>query len=212
MNKTKTFLMTALAFIVAGTTFTSCDSDDDDYQQLTREQWLSCYSMVGGIHSNKVVIPQETLKDGTLRNDTVDVTWEMKSDSTITISNFPLSKLGGFLNDANLKAAVQTAPNKDVICRYDFYSTNNSQYPVYWVIYPQEADVTLTYEDGTGGASAHKLSFIFHWHPNYSFGQYNSQSKQIEMQLIFAGISVDDGTYANSLGSSIWGIPINFVN
>jgi hypothetical protein len=203
MTKTKTFLMTALAFIVAVTTFTSCNSDDDDYQQLTAEQWLSYYNMVGGIHTGTVIVPQESLSDGSLRCDTLSTVWEMKSDSTITISNFPLSTLGGFVRDTTLKAAIQTAPNQNLTCTYEFYSSSSSVYSAVWGIYPQVANDTLTYKDETGTEAKHKLSFVFYWMPNYSFGQYDRQNNKIQMQIILAGVSVDNGAYDESLSGPV---------
>ncbi|MGM9703645.1 MAG: DUF4840 domain-containing protein [Prevotella sp.] len=170
--------------IMAAMSFTSCNSDtDNSYQGLTEAEVQQCFLATRGLYNGKVVYLAENKANVNDKTDTLSVNWEISTDSTMTIYNFPVKALAEKItyND-ELKAAIAELNPRTLKCAIQYvYAT-----PIQFLIGPENLDYELKY-----GGSTHKVQFRFFWN-NYSFGQFSSTAKHpMEMQLWVAALYVD---------------------
>ena len=103
--------LTFIAFIgciMAALSFTSCNSDSDNsYQGLTEAEIQQCFLATRGLYNGKVVFLAENKANVNDKKDTLNVNWEITTDSTMTIYNFPVKALAEKITYNNeLKEAV----------------------------------------------------------------------------------------------------------
>ena len=179
--------LTFIAFIgciMAALSFTSCNSDSDNsYQGLTEAEVQQCFLATRGLYNGKVVFLAENKANVNDKMDTLNVNWEITTDSTMTISNFPVKALAEKITYNNeLKEAVSKLSPRTLNCVIQYVSVT----PLQFLIGPANLDYELEY-----GGTTHKVQFRFFWN-NYSFGQYVSSAKHpMEMQIWAAALYVD---------------------
>ena len=80
-----------VALMAAMLSFTSCNTESDNYQ-LTEEEIQKGFLTVAGYYDGKVIF-QKNLADGstTIKADSLDVSWRIDTDSTLTIYHLPAS-------------------------------------------------------------------------------------------------------------------------
>ena len=179
--------LTFIAFIgciMAALSFTSCNSDSDNsYQGLTEAEVQQCFLATRGLYNGKVVFLAENKANVNDKMDTLNVNWEITTDSTMTISNFPVKALAEKITHNNeLKEAVSKLSPRTLNCVIQYVYVT----PLQFLIGPANLDYELEY-----GGTTHKVQFRFFWN-NYSFGQYVSSAKHpMEMQIWAAALYVD---------------------
>ena len=98
---------------------TSCLNDDDN-TGLTPEEVRTAYQLVKGSHSGKVIFSAANPHNTKDTTDTLAVTWNVLTDSTMVIHNLPISKIAANVTDADLKSAIAALPDQDVDCFIGF--------------------------------------------------------------------------------------------
>ena len=179
--------LTFIAFIgciMAALSFTSCNSDSDNsYQGLTEAEIQQCFLATRGLYNGKVVFLAENKANVNDKKDTLNVNWEITTDSTMTISNFPVKALAEKITHNNeLKEAVSKLSPRTLNCVIQYVYVT----PLQFLIGPANLDYELEY-----GGKTHKVQFRFYWN-EFSFGQYVSSAKHpMEMQIWAAALYVD---------------------
>lgn len=168
---------------VTMTFFTSCN-DTDSSSSLTPEDIYSCYLSIAGQHQGELLFLKNTGTSAstTQKTDTVDVSWTVTTDSTMTIHNFPIVALTENITVDEIKTAMALQAPKSLDCKIGFIGVN----PVTFLINPG----TLTYNVNYGGKD-HKLQFVFYVNNYYSWGSYTSATKAMGMQIVLAGVYED---------------------
>ena len=179
--------LTFIAFIgciMAALSFTSCNSDSDNsYKGLTEAEIQQCFLATRGLYNGKVVFLAENKANVNDKKDTLNVNWEITTDSTMTISNFPVKALAEKITHNNeLKEAVSKLSPRTLNCVIQYVYVT----PLQFLIGPANLDYELEY-----GGKTHKVQFRFYWN-EFSFGQYVSSAKHpMEMQIWAAALYVD---------------------
>ena len=181
-----------VGFLVLGGVFTSCLKDEDT--GLSVEEQRSAYLQVKGDYNGKLVYSKQLEDKSAYVNDTVDVSWSIATDSTLLIKQFPSAALAEGISNNDIKAAMASANPVDIKC----YTGFNSLSPVIFLINPSVVTYRLTYGDTT-----HKVQVVFYVNNGYSYGVYRSSTNLLEMQIIEAGIYVDDSYNASLLTKAV---------
>lgn len=169
---------------MAAMSFTSCNSDtDNSYQGLTEAEIQQCFLATRGLYNGKVVFLAENKANVNDKHDTLSVNWEITTDSTMTIYNFPVKALSEKIkyND-ELKAAIAKLNPRTLKCAIQYASIT----PIQFLIGPENLDYDLEY-----GGETHKVQFRFWWgYP--SFGAYQSTASQpMQMSIWVYALYVD---------------------
>jgi len=182
----KTIKFLSVTCCVAAMCLTSCIGDDnDDNRSLTPAEVSQCLTAVKGTHLGQVIYPATNIKDVKDTADTLDISWTISTDSTMTIHDFPSKLLASRIDSINgkeLRAALSMAPDQDIECRIGFIDIA----PVQWLINPK----TPTYQLNTGDGE-HKVQVAFYANNTYSFGMYNASKSEFLMQIIEGAIYLD---------------------
>lgn len=176
---------------------TSCLNDDDN-TGLTPEEVRTAYQLVKGSHSGKVIFSAANPNNTKDTTDTLAVTWNVLTDSTMVIHNLPISKIAANVTDADLKSAIAALPDQDVDCFIGFTVVS----PVTFLINPSLVEYpALSY-----GGARHKVQIGFYINNTNSFGMYNATSGNMIMQVAVGGFYVD-----GKLDHSLLSGPFGFV-
>ncbi len=170
---------------------TSCN-DSDAPKVLTPEEVQSAFMTVKGDYTGDLVYEKKTDKDVTPVKpelDTLKISWQIDTDSTLTIKAFPTKLLAERITDKALSEALAAQADVDLKCYIGFYSLN----PVAFIINPVAPSYNVNYDD-----KEHKVQVAFYVNSSFSYGAYNSNKKQIQMQIVEAAIYVD-GKYDKKL-------------
>lgn len=181
MNKLK--FMSLLLGLVAAFSFASCNDNDDSLKPLTKEEKALCYKTISGNYAGKLVYATGETKNGKTVTDTLNVTWNVPTDSTLIIKDVPASIFAVYVTNAELKQALQGAAAQDLTCKTSFYQTS----PVAFFLNPVTTTYTLNY-----GGKDHKVQVVFYTNYTHSFGAYYSDKKQLQMQIIEGAIYIDE--------------------
>jgi len=194
MKKQKQFITLLLMLCMAMVSFTSCNDDDDNNKALTAEEVQACFNTVKGSYNGKLVYKNASTTNSSDVTDTLDCSWSITTDSTLTINNFPVKLLANNVTDSTLKAAIQQLPAQSITCGTYYVNTN----PVEFLVNPY----TLTYNLNYGG-EAHKVQIAFYIGNTFSFGAYTPANSTLTMQIIEGGIYID-GTLTKYLSHATW--------
>lgn len=186
MKRIKFLSMLFLA--VSAMAFVSCDTDDDD-KSLSPAEVQTCYNAVKGSYSGKLIYQAADAGSNTAKNDTLAVSWEINTDSTMIIRNFPSKAIATAITDSALSKNIAEMPAQDIKCYIGFVRVS----PVQWLINP----VSLTY-DNVPYKDGSKVQVIFYVNNYYSFGAFNSSNNAMQMQIVSAGVYID-GKFDSSL-------------
>lgn len=181
----KAIKLFSIACCVAAVSLTSCIGDNDsDVKSLTKAEIAQCFNAVKGTHEGRVIYSAPTAKDVN-HEDSVDITWTIATDSTMTIHDFPARLLAHNVDSVQgkaLKTALAAAPDQDIECYIGFIDIT----PVSWLINPKAATYTLNTGDGE-----HKVQVAFYANNSYSGGVYNVSKKSYAMEIIEGAIYMD---------------------
>ena len=169
MKKLKTMLAFCAALTMMLVSLTSCN-EDSSYRQLTPEEVQTAYYTVRGIHFGKMAF----LKNKGIyitETDTVDITWSIDTDSTMTIQNFPLHTISEWITDAELKEEILKQPEQTVRCKIAFFQTA----PIAYFISLEAIELHLNY-----GGKEHRVQLAF-YSGGSSIGVYDITNKYMEI-------------------------------
>ena len=182
----KTSILTLLLCMIAALTMTSCLSDDDDNNGLTREEQHTAYLSVAGEHSGQLVYYDSIFTSKPSKVDSVAARVNFDTDSTVTVYNFRVNSIAHFVQDATAKACLENAPAQILKCYTLFYGLS----PVTFHIQPQKLTFSTT-ADGT----PHTITLAFYTgYPN-SYGV--KSGKTLGLQIVLGGVFLD---YENITG------------
>lgn len=174
--------------MIAALTMTSCLSDDDDNNGLTREEQHTAYLSVAGEHSGQLVYYDSIFTSKPSKVDSVVAKVNFDTDSTMTVYNFRVNSIAHFVSDATAKECLENAPTQTLKCYTYFYDLS----PVTFHIQPQK----LTFSTSADG-KPHTITLAFYTgYPN-SYGV--KSGKSLGLQIVLGGVFLD---YENITGGT----------
>ncbi len=180
MKKISSMATLFVGLIMTALLTVSCNQSTS-YRELTEQEIRSAYLTVAGTHTGKMVYLKNEGNYQT-KLDTINISWTIDTDSTMTIHDFPVDPFAEFVSDSNLKAALLTQAPQDVKCKISFYNLS----PVYFYIGVDAPTYNVTY-----GGATHKIQLAFYTNAN-SCGGYETVTRSMEIHLVGGGIYEDD--------------------
>lgn len=192
---------------VAAMCLTSCYYDsDNEYHEITPQEIGQCLTAVKGNYTGKLLFDLNNPNDPKDRTDTLDIAWSVTADTMFNVKEFPQAVFLDRIADPELKKAVEQAAPAPLIARLAFYQIN----PISFMVYPASVVYNIEYE----GAN-HKASLAFWINTSYSYGLYDTTNKTFQMQLMGAGLYLDDNMSHSYLVNNEYdnsSFPIVFTN
>lgn len=199
----KITLLSLVAVLLTALTFTSCNTDDNGYSYLTKEQQDAYQTKMAGPYRNLVLLfDHKNDADGKNKVDSVETSCDFRNDSTFTISNFPIKKLAEHISNPELKEAISKVEDKTVAGKY-MVLPNSPTNQAYFYACPSPINLNLTYGSD---AKEHKVVLIFSTHPYYA-GSCVWSTRKIYIPFFLSYIFVD-GAQTNYIKNSINSQPI----
>ena len=183
--KISTLVMCCLAAM--SLTLASCDTDDDGYKSLTKEEVKAAFNTVKGDYVGKLIYEAPNVMNTNDNTDTTAVSWSINTDSTLHVKSFPIATIayGVKTNTDEAKAfklALEKQPSVDIDCKIGFVTLS----PIQFIINPSTVTLTMNWS-----GKDHKVQIPFMINYARSFGQYNSNKNILNMQIAAAAIYVD---------------------
>lgn len=210
MKNFKKLLFMLAVVLTAAVTFTSCNSDNNDYyiDQTQQKQYMTMManSYVGKMRSYYF----DYQKQKYIKYDSVSTSWNVRSDSTLTLRNFPINTLDSAIYvpetetgaEATTLRELQKAISKvktpvDIKCYYYVPTTafvNNTA--MSFIVNPVYFKQTLTYNGAT-----HDVYFVFL--TNAYGGTYYMSNQSLEFNMFLQSFSIDKEPrdFTNSVSS-----------
>lgn len=182
MNKMK--FLSVVAVCLTAMAFVACNSDDE-LPTLTKEEVAQRFQIIKGNYDGEMVYALSGEGTSNFVTDTLDVKWEIATDSSFVVKNFPTKALTVNITDKDLKQALTEVAPRDLNCRYFFTATNSIQF----FVNPFSLEYDLTY-----GEKSHKVKATFYVNNYSSYGAWSTTKSALYMQIVMAGIFVDGGT------------------
>lgn len=184
--KISTLVMCCLAAM--SLTLASCDTDDDGYKSLTKEEVKAAFNTVKGDYVGKLIYEAPNVMNTNDNTDTTAVSWSINTDSTLHVKSFPIATIayGVKTNTDEAKAfklALEKQPSVDIDCAIGFVTLS----PIQFIINPSTVTFTMNWN-----GKDHKVQIPFMINYSRSFGQYNSNKNILSMQIAAAAIYVDE--------------------
>lgn len=164
--------------------FTSCLRDEDNSSDsMTKEEVAAAFNKVKGEHKGKLIYYSPNKMDAKDLTDTIEISWNIKTDSTMIVNNFPPAVLAYNISDDAIKNALIAEKPIELKCKIGFMKANNSS--ATFLINPQTPAFDVAYSGGT-----HKVQTPFYVNNLSSYGMLDSKNK-VGMQIWQAQIYVD---------------------
>ena len=117
MNRNKLFIL--ILALVTTLSFTSCLSDDYEYKQIPQAELKAAFLTIQGNYQGWLFSHTSDGKSGKIeKKDSLRTTWEIRSDSTVLVRNFPSKMLANNITNLELKKAVEALPARDIKCAF----------------------------------------------------------------------------------------------
>ena len=207
MKNLRNLILLLVGIVTISMSFTSCNTDSEDYsvpEETTRMLMTQMAGTYGGKMRLFYVNPNATSqKDYTVKYDSLNTSWDVYVDSTMTVHNFPVNKLDSAINvgtgavsaEATTLRAMQKAISEikepvDLKCYYwwptkDFIQSNTTQgTSVSFYVNPVYFKQTISYE-----GQSHDVYFVFQ--TNYYGGTWTSNSRLVEFNMNLKSVSID---------------------
>ncbi|MDR3843789.1 DUF4840 domain-containing protein, partial [Hallella sp.] len=172
---------------------TSCNNDVE-YKGLTNEQKAEAFNTVKGSYKGDLIYPATNPSNKTDVTDTLQISWQMNSDSVMTIRNFPVELLASNITNPELAKALRKQQPRDWKCYINFTQVQ----PVTFFINPTLQSFSLNYND-----KDHVVQIAMLGNDIYSFGMYNSSKKMMQMQIVEAAVYVNGILQRGMLKSAV---------
>ena len=194
----KITLLSLVAVLLTALTFTSCNTDDNGYSYLTKEQQDAYQTKMAGPYRNLVLLfDHKNDADGKNQVDSVETSCDFRNDSTFTINNFPIKKLAEHISNPELKEAISKVGNQPVAGKY-MVLPNSQTNQAHFYACPSPINLNLTYGSD---AKEHKVVLVFTTSSYYTGGCIWS-TRQIGFPFYLTYIFVD-GAQTNYIKNSI---------
>lgn len=240
MKNLKTFILLFVGIITMSLTFTSCNTDTEDYS-ISEEMQGKYQEQMAGVYSRGVAVLQPNSNNTEwVKVDSIDSSWRVGNDSTITLTKFPMNRLDSAINvpsgDITSEATTLRAL-RDAISKLGYesirlaYYIPNSQCVTstgyQFVVNPlcvasDYSSIMADFHAGskkagwfikknlTYAGETHTVWFVFYL--NYYGGVFTSN--KFEFQMVLASIYIDDNnapTDYNPSFSSRYFRPVRFL-
>lgn len=180
MKATKIFSLMLCCMAVLS--FTACIDDDDNNNGPTPEERRAAYQAMQGRYVGKAIYMQAKPGLGNDRTDTLDVSWQVNTDSVMIVDNFPAAVVAEHIQDAELAGQIAQQPAQRVKLFYALYNVS----PVTFLVNPASITYNVDYNGGK-----HDVTVAFYVNSSNSYGVFNSTGKVMEMQIVPGGVYVD---------------------
>lgn len=181
--------------LVAVMGLTSCLGDNDnDNQGLTRQEIAQCFNAIKGNYTGKLLCEVNNPNNRNDYTDTLDIAWSITADTIVVINQFPQAVFIDRIGDVPLREAIAEAAPAQFKAGIGFYKAN----PVGFLLYPTSVTYDIEYDGGS-----HKALLAF-WINTYSYGVVSDTDRSLSMQLMVAGLYLDDNTTHNYLTNSAY--------
>ena len=186
MKKIKLYsvLFASIAMMVLG--MTSCN--DSNYSRtLSPQEIQTAYLTVRGYHTGKMYFLKEAAngdqnsESQKAETDSVDISWTIDTDSTMTIHDFPTTAFAEFVADDEMKEALLQQPVQDIKCQTYYYNLS----PICFYVGVTAPTYNITY-----GGKEHKVQLAFYTGTNF-YGAFDNATKYMEISLMSCGLYVD---------------------
>lgn len=195
----KITLLSLVAVLLTALTFTSCNTDDNGYSYLTKEQQDAYQTKMAGPYRNLVLLfDHKNDADGKNKVDSVETSCDFRNDSTFTINNFPIKELAEHISNPELKEAISKVEDKTVVTGKYMVLPNSKTNQAYFYACPSPINLNLTYGSD---AKEHKVVLVFTTSSYYTGGCIWS-TRQIGFPFYLTSIFVD-GEQTNYIKNSI---------
>lgn len=213
MKKTnfKHLMMLFVCLLGGMTFFASCISDDDDYSIDLATQQAYMQTMSGSYMGKVRMYYVNNFKQQLVKYDSINTTWNVRRDSTLTLYDFPINKLDSAIyispnsNNAEVTelralqsaiSAIKTPSNLKCYYYVPTKSLVSSQW-MQFIVNPIYFKQTLTYN-----GKQHDVYFVFR--TGYYGGTFTTSSRQFEFNMYLQSISIDKEPkdYSNSIPST----------
>lgn len=201
MKNLKTILLSVFGMMAIAISFTSCNTDSTDYSidYQTQKQYQST---MANMYSGKMrVYYADAQKQQYVKYDSVQTRWTVRTDSTLTVSDFPVSVLDSCINLntpyagsnnqevqklRSLKEAIGKLDTKlDLKCYYYVPTTSFvTSSAISFFVNPIFFKQTLEYDGGK-----HDVYFVFL--TNNFGGNYNYTTRTFEFNMYLNSITFD---------------------
>lgn len=186
---------------------TSClYEEDEDNHEITPQEIGQYLNAMKGNYSGKILFQVNNPNDPQDDLDTLDIAWSVTTDTMVIVNEFPQAVFLDRINDPQLKEAMEEAAPAPLRAKLAFYKAN----PVSFLVYPASVIYDIEYEGAT-----HQASLVFWINTSYSYGLYDITNKTFQMQLMGAGLYLDENTNRSYLVNNEYdnySFPIVFTN
>ena len=200
----KITLFSILAAFVAALSFTSCNTDSDGYSPLSKEAQKNFQIAMSVGSYNDMVVLFEKKNDANVNNQTDSVASSvgisMTSDSTMSISNFPIAAIAEHISNKDLSQAIAKVAPRTITCKYNVMPNSTSEV-AYYIACPNVIELNLAY--GADNKS-HKVQLVFMPNQNYYGYCTLKDPRKLGFQFYLYQIWVDGaltGYIKNSINS-----------
>ena len=186
-----------MAACIATAALSSCIDTSDETKEvgytLTEAQQKQCSLAVMGNYEGQLLYLKTAAaeKPDTLKQQT----WSIANDTVLTIHDFPLSTLAGYANSEKVKTALEEAEPIDIEAHLYYQQLTPS---IGFYVAGQPSYLTLHIDDTTTRAL---LVFYISYAGYYSSGAYWAEARQMQMQLLVAGVYADGSSSSMLTGS-----------
>ena len=193
MKKIKLYsvLFASIAMMVLG--MTSCN--DSNYSRtLSPQEIQTAYLTVRGYHTGKMYFLKEAAngdqnsESQKAETDSVDISWTIDTDSTMTIHDFPTTAFAEFVADDEMKEALLQQPVQDIKCQTYYYNLS----PICFYVGVTAPTYNITY-----GGKEHKVQLAFYTGTNF-YGAFDNATKYMELSIMAGGLYVDGELQASA--------------
>ncbi len=201
----KTLLVLFCCMTAMGLTSCFYDSDDDTHE-ITPQEIGQCLAAVKGNYTGKLLFEIHNPNDPKDHLDTLDIAWSVTADTMVNVNEFPQAVILDRIKDPQLKEAMEQAAPGQLKARLAFYQAN----PISFLVYPASVIYNIEYDGAT-----HKATLAFWINTSYSYGLYDTTNKTFQMQLMGAGLYLDDNMNQSYLVNNEYdnsSFPIVFTN
>ena len=198
MKRIGNIFITALCCALAAVSFNSC-IEEEDYT-IDAQTYKEYMNKMAGDYSGKVRFYYPKYNNGSLaavKYDSLTTHWTVRTDSTVTLYNFPISKLDSAIivpeTDVTdrgkwlMALRSQMKSQADITLKSFFYIPNTqaiTSEQVQFYVNPMYAGVKFDYEGTTKTAY-----FIFY--SNSYYGVWNSEDHTFQYQMSLYAICFD---------------------
>ena len=180
MKKLNRFAVVALGFLTLTSSLTSCLSDSDNKNEITKEQAIAAVKAMKGTYTGKVT---STLGNTQTTETTPNQTWE--SDVKLKIPAFRVAPIASTLDNtyADLRQALDDKKTVECTAQYSIVKLESGV--TYFGLYPDNIEFDVTY-----GGNKHRVALAFA-QAQYG-GTFMTASKNMAFSMVVSNLYLDN--------------------